>query len=205
MKDILVVVPTLDWEAGHATAKAAVATAGCVARPFVVHDREAGGFTGAANIGFQTVAPWEDLCLLNDDIECFPPGWLATLQAVMYSDSKIGIVAPGGMSQSTPRHGRPGDTGLVNVNSIPFWCALIRPEVRMEIGCLDSDFIHYSSDTWYCWKARHAGWRITWVRSVFLWHTHQASGYRREWHTHDTALLREKARQQHRGEPWVGR
>lgn len=198
----MLVVPTLDKEAGTATANAGAASAGCVARPFVVHDKEEGGFTGAANIGFQIATPWEDLCLLNDDVMAFSLGWLATLQAVMYSSDDIGIVAPSGASLSTPSRGRPGESGLIAVNSVPFWCVLIRAELREELGGLDTEFIHYSSDTWYCWQARHAGWRIIWARAVYLWHEHQASGYRRKWHAHDTRLLRQKVRA-HRGEPWA--
>ena len=202
MSRTLIVIPTLDLDRGNATAMAAVASAGCDCAPYVSHDVGRRGFTATANSGLEVASPWEDVCLLNDDIDCFPAGWLATLQRVMRSADDIGIVAPSGASQSTPARGMVGDVGLVEVNSVPFWCALMRAKMVAERGLLDAEFIHYSSDTWYCWQARAAGWRIVWARSVFLWHEHQGSGYKGTWRTHDSEVLRRKVREAG-GKPWT--
>lgn len=200
----LIVIPTLDLDRGHATACAATASAGCECTAYVSHDTKAEGFTATANEGLEIALPWEDVCLLNDDIDCFQLGWLATLRRVLHGAPDIGIVAPSGASQSTPARGIPGDPGLVEVNSVPFWCAVLRAEVLVERGLLDAEFIHYSSDTWYCWRARAAGWRIVWVRSVFLRHQHQGSGYRASWRSHDSEVLKRRIAEKG-GRPWEPR
>ena len=202
MNDVLIVIPTLDWDRGLATFRAAIATAGISrVEPCVVEDWNRNGFTRTVNAGLQSAAAGEDVLILNDDIECFPLGWLASLQTVLHSASDIGIVAPSGKSLSTPNNGRPGEGGLVEVNSVPFWCALIRAELRAGAPFLDPDFWHYSSDTWYCWLARWAGWRLVWVRSVYLWHEHQASGHQAKWRELDLQTLRRKQASMG-GKPW---
>lgn len=191
MKDTptLIIIPTLDAAQGQDTGRLAQLHAGCPTRLIVSHSPQEDGFTKSVNRGWQQAKVGEDVCLLNDDVYRFTYGWLRALKNALYSASDIGIVVPSGHSASSPDTGRLGHVGLTKVNTAPFWCALIRSEVADSLGMLDERLIHYSSDTWYCVRVRRAGWRIKWLRSVYLWHEHEGSGFRESWRRHDTEVF----------------
>jgi len=196
MNPILIVIPTLDKEQGKDTMRRALLSSHCDnVRCIVVHDTKERGFTKAVNCGMAERQPREDLCILNDDIVMFTPGWLGILQRSLYVKDSCGIVGPSGKSRSSPGVGRPGDYGFCKVNSLPFWCVLIKSDVVDEMGSLDEDFIHYSSDTWYCLLTRRAGWDCVWVKSAYLFHKREGSGFRGDWRKHDTVTRDKKMRE----------
>jgi len=192
MNPIFIVIPTLDLEQGQRTARMAMISSGLKAsliRAEVIHDTQGVGFTKTVNRGLRNARPGEDICLLNDDIEAFQFSWLRILQRELHSRPSYGLVGPSGRSASTPRTGQPGGFGLKIVNSLPFWCTLIRAQTFKDVGLLDERLIHYSSDTWYCTLARKANWKCVWVKSVFLWHHHQGSGFKHHWRAQDRITL----------------
>ena len=189
MKPTLIVIPTLDPEQGADTGHRAQISAGCDTRLVVIHDYYQDGYTKTVNRGIKQRQYNEDICLLNDDIEMFNYGWLRALSAALASDPHNGLVVPSGDCASASRHGKLGDMGLHVSNTLPFWCVLLRHELVNEIGLLNEAFIHYSSDTWYCIEAKRAGWRRIWLRSVYLWHRHQGSGFQQEWREHDYKVM----------------
>jgi len=193
MNPVLIVIPTLDRAVGESIGGLAVATAGIEARVIVVHDERRQGFTKTVNKGIRERRPDEDICLLNDDVTLFHYGWLRILQTALYSREKYGLAGPTGRSKSSTAKAQLGDEGLVEVKMLPFWCVLIKREVVRKLGCLDEAFIHYSSDTRYCSQARTAGWSCVWVKSLFLRHEFEASGFQVEWRKHDTKVRKGKA------------
>lgn len=189
MNPVLIVIPTLDKALGESTRQLAVATAGVPARGIVVHDEKRQGFTKTVNRGIREGHPDEDICLLNDDVKLFHHGWLQILQTALYAEARYGLVGPTGRSRSSTAKAKLGDAGLVEVKMLPFWCVLIKREVIAKLGCMDEAFIHYSSDTQYCSRAHRAGWKCVWVKSVFLHHVFEGSGFQEEWRKHDTKVL----------------
>jgi hypothetical protein len=193
MKPICIIIPTLDAGRASSTGRLALATAGNVeARLEVVVDSEESGFTSTVNEGLERTLPTEDVLILNDDVLRFNYGWLATLQRALYIDERNAIAAPTGNCKSSTANAYMGATGIKRVKSVPFWCALIRRDVIDDLGHLDPDFIHYSSDTFYCYLAVSQGWRCLWVRPVYLWHEHEGSGFRRDWRLHDSQVMSRK-------------
>lgn len=190
MRPVDIVIPTLDFEQAYDTSQLALIS--CFHEDVevqIVLDQERSGFTKTANRGLAASRENSDVCLLNDDIYRFQPGWLNILQRWLYSRDTIGIVGPSGRSGSTPRVGQPGDRGEEVIEMLPFWCVLIKRDVINRAGLLDERFIHYSSDTWYCRQVRHLGFDIVWLKSVFLWHRHQGSGLKKDWRVHDRKVL----------------
>ena len=186
---IAIVIPTLDAKRGAETGRLAQLAAGCDTRLIVVNG-PARGFTKTVNEGIRQTTD-EDVCILNDDVRGFQYGWLATLQAGLYSKPRFGIAGPGGKSATAPaRGGRPGMAGLEAYRQLPFWCVLLRRQMINEVGILDKRFIHYCSDNEYCARARRKNWNCVWVRSVFLKHDHHGSGMRSDWAKHDRAILK---------------
>lgn len=187
-----IIIPTLSKEQGEETGRLALITAGLEARVTVVYDKDHQGFTKTVNRGIRQTAG--EVCLLNDDVRVFQYGWLRILHDTLMSGSSVGIVGPSGRCASVNKAGVSGDYGYQNVHMLPFWCVLIKRAVFDEIGLLDEDFIHYSSDTWFCRLARRAGYRVIWDKSVYLEHDHQGSGLIKEWRIHDREVLVRKGR-----------
>jgi GT2 family glycosyltransferase len=150
------------------------------------------GFTKTVNAGLhQTLA--EDVCILNDDILWFVPGWLEILRQALYSNQGYGIAGPSGKSSTSPmRHGWPGMSGIQEVNHLPFWCVLVKREAFDRVGYLDERLIHYGSDNVFCWKSAERGQICVWVRDVFLKHQHHGSGLIQEWKDHDDLVIQSK-------------
>jgi len=192
VRDICIIIPTLDKQQGEDTGRRAQISAGMDTRLVVIHDEKGQGFTKTVNAGLERTLSNEDVCFLNDDIKRFSYSWLAALQAALYAKENYGIAVPSGHCASSMKSGRLGNTGLVLANTVPFWCALIRREVFDTIGYLDEDFIHYSSDTWFCIQARRADWRSVWVKAVYLWHEHQGSGFKSDWKIHDSDVFKQR-------------
>jgi len=197
VNDICIIIPTLDKERGKDTGKLALLTARAETetRLIISHDYKGEGFTKTVNRGLRRTDPSEDVCILNDDIYRFNYSWLGALQRFLYTKEDYGLVAPTGDCASSTAKANMGTSGTKEVNMIPFWCALIKREVLDDVGGLDSDFIHYSSDTWFCREATAMGWKCLWARPVYLWHTHEGSGFRSKWREHDTIVYRRKMRE----------
>lgn len=182
---IAILIPTLAAARGADTGKRALLAAGCDARLLVV-DGPRRGFTATVNDGLAQVQAGEDVCILNDDVALFTYGWLALLSLALHSASNIAMTCPTGHSHTSPMaRGKLGDSGLEDVQHVPFWCVLLRAAALAQLGPLDARFIHYASDSNYCDRALLAGWRNVWVRDVWLQHAGHGSGLITEWAEHD--------------------
>lgn len=186
---ILIVIPTLTPEQGLDTGRRAQASAACDTRLAVIHDTKPEGFSKTVNRGMRQREPDEDVCILNDDIITFNYGWLKVLSAALHAEPRRGIVGPSGKSAGPAKHGGVGEYGTHTVGMIPFWCVLIKYELLDELGYLNEALIHYSSDTLYCREARKKDWYTEWIKSVYLWHHHQGSGFQEEWRAKDTVTF----------------
>lgn len=190
MRPVKIVIPTLDSSIDGKLAAISSFHTDC--QVIVSHDADHVGFTKTVNEGMRRALEASadcDICLLNDDVYRFTPGWLVILQRELYSRPDIGIVGPSGKSGSISKAGHPGMHGRKSVVMLPFWCVVIKRELIDSMGLLDESFIHYSSDTWYCRMARRRGWKVVWVRSAYLWHHHQGSGLNKEWRIKDRETL----------------
>lgn len=187
---ILIVVPTLNLEQGREVGRRAQASAACDTRLVVIHDEEGIGFNKPAIRGMRQRKPGEDVALVNDDIYRFSYGWLKILSAALHADPRRGIVGPSGKSANSGRRNKIGEFGTRSEGMLPFWCVLIRCELLDQIGYMNEEFIHYSSDTLYCYLARSKGWKIEWIKSVFLWHQHAGSGFQQKWRDEDTVTFK---------------
>ena len=184
MNPVAIVIPTLDAQHGERTGRLATLSAACKTRLIVVAGPKR-GFTKTVNDGLKQLKEDEDVCILNDDVAGFQHGWLATLQRALYSDKTFGIVGPSGKSAAISRTGTRHDSGLQKCEQLSFWCVLIKRAVIEQIGILDERFIHYASDNEYCIRAKRKGWKIVWVKDVFLKHVGHGSGLQGKWKQQD--------------------
>ena len=187
------IIPTVQPELAADTARLAALTAGCETEAIIVHDKKRDGFSHTVNRGWKQAQG--DAMILNDDIEWFQYGWLHTLRRSLYSDPSFGIVGPSGKSSTKPMcYGWAGQSGLQEVDHLPFWCVLVKRALVEQIGYLDEAFIHYGSDNYYCKLAQRHGYKSVWVRDVFLKHTHHGSGLIFKWKEHDDLVWNDKQR-----------
>ena len=189
LRPIVIVIPTLDQARAEKIADLALLSAGCDARVVIVSG-PARGFTKTVNDGIRQTVD-EDICIMNDDIIDFPDNWLAHLALKLRSNPHFGIIGPSGKSSTSPAsHGRPGMKGIEECQQLSYWCVLLKREMIDRIGILDERFIHYCSDNEYNVRARKNGWKVIWMRSVYVDHKHHGSGLRTNWANQDKAMLK---------------
>lgn len=202
-----VVIPAVEPEVAHETARVAMQTAGLDASVHVTHDENMDGFTKTVNRGLRTTTG--DVLLMNDDIEPLTDGWLRKLVNVMEHKRKHGIkcgfVGPSGPCRTHPiSEGRRAWVEgpyrpAVQVSHHPYFCTLIARDCLDEIGLLDERLIFYDSDVLHQWKAHRHGWQSWWTPMVYV--DHRISGWTKRnpdlearltrWHEHDVAMSRQ--------------
>jgi GT2 family glycosyltransferase len=174
---VAIVTATLSEEMGNIACQVAVEHAGINNVPYHVSVDEVGqGGVKTATDGWEyVVATYKPqyLCYINDDVRARQPGWLKRLVEVLESDGTFGIAAPGGACVTNPqRRARPGmRPGIFEVNSLAFFCVVIKSDVLKDVGMPDRDYIHFAADSDYCKRAQKAGWKCLWVRDVWVQHT----------------------------------
>jgi GT2 family glycosyltransferase len=88
--------------------------------------------------------------------------------------------------------------GVQVVSQLPFFCTVIKRRVLDDAvmkehplkPILDGDFIHYGADSDLCERVKRAGYKLIWVKDV--WVENQESELKPEWKAHDGALFRKK-------------
>ena len=198
MTRAVIVTATLDADQGERVCRMAVQNAGIDNVPYVVSiDTHGRGGVYTANKGWDYARERYDpafLCYLNDDVEIHQSGWLARLIRVLDADDSFGVAAPGGACATNPqRKARPGQKkGAFVVNSLAFFCVVIKRKVLDELGFFDPAFIHFACDSDYCKRAQRAGYKCLWVRDVWVKHEFAPVKSRpprvRKWKNHDMAL-----------------
>lgn len=201
MRDVAIIIPTLDYLRAERTARAACDRPGIVACQHIQQDTRRQGFTRTVNEmlrGYTNMnEPQMDVCILNDDVSDFPDRWLYRLSRRLHSAGDIGMVGPAGDITTAETQGwKPSDKGTVEVPHLSFWCVLIRQEVLSELGPLDERYIHYASDFDYCDRARQHGWRLLWDRDVVLTHALAGSGTQVAWRAHDLSLYQYRSKRE---------
>lgn len=197
MRDVAIIIPTIDPARAEATGRAAVQAANVCCETLICEDVARWGFTRTVNWGLTQVESDQDALLLNDDVGDFPDGWLRDLAWRLHSAGDIGMVGPAGDITTAETQGwKPSDKGTVEVPHLSFWCVLIRQEVLSELGPLDERYIHYASDFDYCDRARQHGWRLLWDRDVVLTHALAGSGTQVAWRAHDLSLYQYRSKRE---------
>lgn len=132
--------------------------------------------------------PHEYVVLLNSDVAT-PAGWLAPLVNLLDSDPTVGACAPklmddkdhakfeyaGAAGGYIDRFGYPfcrgrvmddveEDLGQYDSDADALWVSgaalMIRRELYLKAGGLDSDFFAHMEEIDLCWRLRNMGWRI---------------------------------------------
>lgn len=194
MIPIDIVIPTLKASVGEDVGKMAILTSFYDNVELVVStDLNKEGFTKTVNVGISRTRPEADICLLNDDVYRFQPGWLVELVRALYTNPKFSIAGPSGKSRTKPMcNGTVGGYGVEVVRHLPFWCVVIKRSLLSKFGPLDERYVHYASDSKYCDIIVKAGYNCIWVKSVYLYHKGHGSGLIRKWADQDLKLYRRK-------------
>jgi len=153
------------------------------------------GFTGGNNLGIEYALSHGAayVLLLNNDT-VVDPSFLTHLAQMGETDPRIGILGPKVFYASEPtriwyaggdvRYGRgscdhvgkdqfdqDGKFSRTQDTAFITGCAMmIRAEVLLEIGLLDSRLFIYWEDNDFCMRARNAGYRCVFVATAHVWH-----------------------------------
>lgn len=150
------------------------------------------GFPATANVGLRMTGG-RDAVLLNSDT-LVPPGWLAKLQAAVYSAEDIGTATPFSndatifsypktdaanpspdletVRQTSALAASVNGEALVDVPTGHGFCMYIRRECLDDAGVLREDvFGHgYGEENDFCMRARVFGWRHVAVPGLYVGH-----------------------------------
>lgn len=125
------------------------------------------GFVKAINQGIKS-SDGDYICLLNNDTKV-EEGWLGELINVAQSDYKIGIVSPGGFSDSYRK--KELRRKWIEIGFAIGACMLIKREVINNIGFFDEAYeIGFWEDTDYCQRAKKAGYICVTAKAAYVFH-----------------------------------
>ena len=140
-----------------------------------------------ANIGWKQSV--KDLIYCGDDTRIIEPDTISRLQALAYSDPKIGILSPRIAGNCA---GQPAEfDGLfAEVDFVGFVFCYIKREVIESVGYLDERFEGYGTeDIDFCYRTRLAGFKVAIARDVKV--KHGVDG-----HAYGSTFIRVKGEQQ---------
>ena len=188
---------TLDPGAGRLACKSAMTTAGVSVEFKVIIDPVKQGGCKTANIGLRwaldTKLPY--ICYINDDVEFTQQGWLARLVEVLEQNPNTATVGPGGHCATAPQcKATPGmKRGITVVKHLSHFCVVHRRQALKDIGIFDEAYFHYGCDNDFNLRAAQKGWRLIWVRDVWVNHFGCHPGRRMvDWMQHDQALYKKR-------------
>lgn len=125
------------------------------------------GFVKAVNQGMR-ISNAEYVCLLNNDT-CVQENWLQELINVAQANQHIGIVNPGGASDSFKDNNLSGQWSEIGFAT--GFCMLIKREVIEKIGLFDEEFeTGFFEDTDYCRRAKNAGYLCAAAKASCVYH-----------------------------------
>jgi len=187
-----IIVPTLDFAKGHATAIHAMNVAGCDCGICVVEDDKRQGFTKTVNEGLRLVAGGDAVILVDD---CEPDaGWLKALRdaAEEWKYMRAWFVGPSGPCRTWPQNS--GTRGNIRkpqiVGHLAGFCLYVTQEA-LAYGLMDESYVHYASDVdWQRRMEKEHRARSLWVPSVYV--AHELHEPHADWWRHDQALLQER-------------
>jgi GT2 family glycosyltransferase len=141
----------------------------------------------------------ELLCLLNNDIEVYSPGWLAEMAGhamrsgvgavgamLYYPDRTIqhaGVVlGVGGVANHAFQHQPAGAPGFCaralvtqNLSAVTGACLMVRRALYLEVDGLDERLAVAFNDIDFCLRLRQAGYQNVWTPFAELYHHESAS------------------------------
>lgn len=161
--------------------------------PIIISHMRNLGYTRAINTGIkhalQRLSGWLFLVLLNTDTEP-QPGWLAALRETAEKAHRVGIIGAKLLHTENPDqiiHGGTMDLlgthkggqeskGHCNKRTDEVWvtgaCMAITRECLIDCGLLDSNYLHFCSDSDYCLTARSRGYRVIYQPLCRVFHGH---------------------------------
>jgi GT2 family glycosyltransferase len=191
---------TLDSKAGHTACESAIATAGVGVRSFVSIDPVGQGGAKTANAGLRwalgTRLPY--VCYINDDVEFAQQDWLKRLIEALEENPRYSTAAPGGHCATAPQcKATPGMArGMQVVKHLSHFCVVHKREALADIGIFDEAFFHYGCDNDWNLRAAQKGWKLVWVKDVWVNHFGCHPGRRMtDWMKHDQALYKKRLRE----------
>ena len=188
---------TLDPGAGRLACKSAMTTAGVSVEFKVIIDPVKQGGCKTANVGLRwaldTKLPY--ICYINDDVEFVQHDWLARLVEVLESNPRYATAAPGGHCATAPQCKAEINMppGVTTVKHLSHFCVVHKREALLDIGLFDEAFYHYGCDNDWNLRAAQKGWKLAWVRDVWVNHFGCHPGRRMvDWMKHDQALYKKR-------------
>lgn len=157
------------------------------------------GFAGGYNLAIEQCRQYPYVVLLNSDVEV-TEGWWQPLLAFMESHSDVGACQPKIRSLRQPEYfeyaGAAG--GLLDSMGYPYcrgrlfdkiekdegqydsrpeeiaWASgaalMVRTELYLRVGGLDTEFFAHQEEIDLCWRIRHAGYRVCYVPGPPVFH-----------------------------------
>ncbi len=186
----------------------------------VILNQENVGFSAGNNIGIEN-ATGEYLVLLNNDT-FVTRGWLWDLIRYFLKDNSLGLLGPvtnnigneakisieysnmEEMAKESRKYTSEHSRELLNVNTVAFFCAVIRRQVIEEIGLLDEVFgCGFFEDDDYCIRARNAGFTVAIADDVFIHHELSASFNKLKEQARKELFDKNKAIYEEKWGPWI--
>lgn len=135
-------------------------------------------YSGNRNLAWRAADSESDLFDIGDDVRLIDPSTIEQLQAIAYSDPRIGILSPkiiGGAGN--PMQNNPPTSPISYTRMrIPLIATYIKRDVVDGIGYMDEQFSGYGfDDTDYCRRIHLAGYRLGVTPCVSV--RHGALGY----------------------------
>ncbi|MCH9724540.1 MAG: glycosyltransferase [Planctomycetes bacterium] len=186
----------------------------------VILNKENVGFSAGNNIGIEN-STGEFLVLLNNDT-VVTRGWLWDLIRYFLKEKSLGLLGPvtnnigneakisieyanmEEMARESRKYTSEHSRELFYVNTVAFFCAVIRRQVIEEIGLLDEVFgCGFFEDDDYCIRARNAGFKVAIADDVYIHHHLSASFSQLKEETKKQLFDKNKAIYEEKWGPWV--
>lgn len=201
---VALTTPTLEPATGERACQLAIRHTLVPCTYKVVYDAKRQGGTKSANIGLHWAlgqgSPY--ICYINDDVDIEQHGWLERLIDVLDSNQRYSTVAAGGHCATAPQNkAKPKmSRGHQPVKHLSHFCVLHKREALLDIGLFDEAFFHYACDNDWNLRATKKGWKLIWVKDVWVNHWGCNPGRRQvAWMKHDQALYKERLRKRYYG------
>lgn len=133
---------------------------------------------GNGNLGLKAVSQDHDILYCGDDIRFLEADVVERLQAIAYSDEKIGILSAKLIGRGSPAQSNP-PAGVSYTNPLQFWfpCVYIKREVIQKIGYLDENFSDFGcDDTDFAIRAKKEGYELAITSEVAVQHGMSVEG-----------------------------
>jgi len=197
---VALTTPTLEPKVARRACRLAMEHTKISCVHYVVHDKKRVGGTRSANVGLRWALKQNTpyIVYINDDVDIKQKGWLERLVEVLDSNPRYCCVAPGGHCATAPQNkavkGAP--RGHQVVKHLSHFCIVHKREALLDIGIFDEAFFHYGCDNDWNLRAVQKGWKLVWVRDVWVHHWGCHPGRRMvDWMKHDQALYRKRLRE----------